>query len=97
MVHNGLDFPPKRRLPNKTQAELRESKVRRRLSRILKEVKTECGDSNASSDDDGQSVVTAGNILFACLTGFRPKFKGIWNLSKQFCKVDHTFLFPCCS
>ncbi|MED6269345.1 hypothetical protein CHARACLAT_032223 [Characodon lateralis] len=52
-VQNGLDFPPKRRLPNKTQAEMRESKVRRRLSRILKEVKTECEDSNASSDDDG--------------------------------------------
>ncbi|MEQ2268838.1 hypothetical protein XENORESO_016548 [Xenotaenia resolanae] len=52
-VQNGLDFPPKRRLPNKTQAEMRESRVRRRLSRILKEVKTECEDSNASSDDDG--------------------------------------------
>lgn len=33
---------------------MREPRVRRRLSRILKEVKTECGDSNASSDDDGQ-------------------------------------------
>lgn len=52
-VHNGLDFPPKRKLPSKTQAEMREPRVRRRLSRILKEVKAECGDSNASSDDDG--------------------------------------------
>uniref|UniRef100_A0A8C9XKF2 Nuclear factor related to kappaB binding protein n=1 Tax=Sander lucioperca TaxID=283035 RepID=A0A8C9XKF2_SANLU len=51
-VHNGLDFPPKRKLPTKTHVEMREPRVRRRLSRILKEVKTECGDSNASSDDD---------------------------------------------
>ncbi|KAK5858401.1 hypothetical protein PBY51_002544 [Eleginops maclovinus] len=51
-VQNGLDFPPKRKLPTKTHAEMREPRVRRRLSRILKEVKTECGDSNASSDDD---------------------------------------------
>lgn len=55
-VHNGLDFPPKRRLPSKTHAELREPRVKRRLSRILKEVKAECGDSNASSDDDDFSL-----------------------------------------
>uniref|UniRef100_A0A665UUY1 DEUBAD domain-containing protein n=1 Tax=Echeneis naucrates TaxID=173247 RepID=A0A665UUY1_ECHNA len=55
-VHNGLDFPPKRKLPAKTHAEMREPRVRRRLSRILKEVKTECGDSNASSDDDDISI-----------------------------------------
>uniref|UniRef100_A0A3B3TZP0 Nuclear factor related to kappaB binding protein n=1 Tax=Poecilia latipinna TaxID=48699 RepID=A0A3B3TZP0_9TELE len=55
-VQNGLDFPPKRRLPNRTQAETRESRVRRRLSRILKEVKAECEDSNASSDDEDTSV-----------------------------------------
>uniref|UniRef100_A0A3P8U6R5 Nuclear factor related to kappa-B-binding protein n=1 Tax=Amphiprion percula TaxID=161767 RepID=A0A3P8U6R5_AMPPE len=51
-VHNSLDFPPRRRLPTKTLAEMREPRVTRRLSRIMKEVKTECGDSNASSDDD---------------------------------------------
>uniref|UniRef100_A0A3P9LXK4 Nuclear factor related to kappa-B-binding protein n=1 Tax=Oryzias latipes TaxID=8090 RepID=A0A3P9LXK4_ORYLA len=51
-VQNGLDFPPKRRLPNKTQAEMRETRVRRRWSHILKEVKTECGDSIVSSDDE---------------------------------------------
>uniref|UniRef100_A0A3P9Q3K1 Nuclear factor related to kappaB binding protein n=1 Tax=Poecilia reticulata TaxID=8081 RepID=A0A3P9Q3K1_POERE len=55
-VQNGLDSPPKRRLPNRTQAETRESRVRRRLSRILKEVKAECEDSNASSDDEDMSV-----------------------------------------
>uniref|UniRef100_A0A3B3DV93 Nuclear factor related to kappa-B-binding protein n=1 Tax=Oryzias melastigma TaxID=30732 RepID=A0A3B3DV93_ORYME len=55
-VQNGLDFPPKRRLPNKTQAEMRETRVRRRWSRILKEVKTECEDAIASSDDEGQSA-----------------------------------------
>ncbi|KAF7670275.1 hypothetical protein LDENG_00299840 [Lucifuga dentata] len=51
-VHDGLDFPPKRKLPTKTQAEMREPRVRRRMSHILKEVKAECGDSNASSDED---------------------------------------------
>lgn len=54
---NGLDFPQKRKLPTKSHAEMRELRVRRRLSNILKEVKTECGDSNASSDDDGQLVL----------------------------------------
>ncbi|XP_044079573.1 nuclear factor related to kappa-B-binding protein isoform X2 [Siniperca chuatsi] len=57
-VQNGLDFPPKRKLPTKTHAEMREPRVRRRLSRIIKEVKTECGDSNASSDDDDISLWT---------------------------------------
>ncbi|XP_045896826.1 nuclear factor related to kappa-B-binding protein isoform X1 [Micropterus dolomieu] len=57
-VQNGLDFPPKRKLPTRTHAEMREPRVRRRLSRILKEVKTECGDSNASSDDDDISLWT---------------------------------------
>uniref|UniRef100_A0AAQ4PW30 Nuclear factor related to kappa-B-binding protein n=1 Tax=Gasterosteus aculeatus aculeatus TaxID=481459 RepID=A0AAQ4PW30_GASAC len=55
-VHSGLDFPSKRKLPAKTHAEMREPRVRRRLSRILKEVKTECGDSDASSDDDDTSL-----------------------------------------
>uniref|UniRef100_A0A8D3BQ87 Nuclear factor related to kappa-B-binding protein n=1 Tax=Scophthalmus maximus TaxID=52904 RepID=A0A8D3BQ87_SCOMX len=58
-VHNGLDFPPKKKLPTRTQAEMREPRAKRRLSRILKEVKTECGDSNASSDDDDISLWTA--------------------------------------
>ncbi|XP_068600571.1 nuclear factor related to kappa-B-binding protein [Brachionichthys hirsutus] len=55
---NGLNFPPKRTLPSKTNAEMREPRVRRRLTRILKEVKIECGDSNASSDDDDISLWT---------------------------------------
>uniref|UniRef100_A0A3Q4MDH3 Nuclear factor related to kappa-B-binding protein n=1 Tax=Neolamprologus brichardi TaxID=32507 RepID=A0A3Q4MDH3_NEOBR len=57
-VQNGLDFPHKRRLPTKTHAEMREARVTRRLSRIMKEVKAECGDSNASSDDDDISPWT---------------------------------------
>ncbi|XP_030010505.1 nuclear factor related to kappa-B-binding protein isoform X2 [Sphaeramia orbicularis] len=57
-VHNGLDFSPKRKMPIKSQAEMREPRVRRRLSRIIKEIKTECGDSNASSDDDDLSMWT---------------------------------------
>uniref|UniRef100_H3CXC0 Nuclear factor related to kappaB binding protein n=1 Tax=Tetraodon nigroviridis TaxID=99883 RepID=H3CXC0_TETNG len=55
-MHNGLDFPPKRKLLSKTHAEIREQRMRKRMSRILKEVKTECGDSNASSDDDDVSL-----------------------------------------
>ncbi|XP_074528568.1 nuclear factor related to kappa-B-binding protein isoform X2 [Halichoeres trimaculatus] len=55
-VQNGLDFPPKRKLPTKSPAEMREPRVRRRISRIMKEVKAECGDSNASSDDDDISL-----------------------------------------
>ncbi|CAJ1064009.1 nuclear factor related to kappa-B-binding protein [Xyrichtys novacula] len=55
-VQNGMDFPPKRKLSTKSHAEMREPRVRRRISRILKEVKAECGDSNASSDDDDISL-----------------------------------------
>ncbi|KAM3869489.1 nuclear factor related to kappa-B-binding protein [Diretmus argenteus] len=54
-VHSGLDIPPKQKLPTKTHVEMQEPKVRRRMSRIIKEVKIECGDSNASSDDDDSS------------------------------------------
>lgn len=57
-VHNGLDFPPKRKTQTKSHAEMREPRVRRRLNRILKEVKAECGDSNASSSDDDLSMWT---------------------------------------
>ncbi|KAM9781328.1 nuclear factor related to kappa-B-binding protein [Syngnathus typhle] len=57
-VHNGLDFPPKKKVQTRSHAEIREQKVRRRLRRILKEVKTECGDSNASSDDDDLTLWT---------------------------------------
>ncbi|XP_061904563.1 nuclear factor related to kappa-B-binding protein-like isoform X1 [Entelurus aequoreus] len=57
-VHNGLDFPPKRKHQTRSHAEIREQKVKRRLRRILKEVKTECGDSNASSDEDDLSLWT---------------------------------------
>lgn len=51
-IHNGQDSPPKRKAQSKYYAEMREPRVRRRLNRILKEVKTECGDSNGSSSDD---------------------------------------------
>lgn len=55
-VQNGLDFPPKRKVPTKSHAEMREPRARRRISRIMKEVKAECGDSNASSDDDDATM-----------------------------------------
>lgn len=45
--------------------------MRRRLSRILKEIKTECGDSNASSDDDGQFVLSL--ILLLIIIAFFNK------------------------
>ncbi|XP_078142659.1 nuclear factor related to kappa-B-binding protein isoform X3 [Centroberyx gerrardi] len=54
-VHSGLDIPPKRKLLSKSHVEMQEPRVRRRMGRILKEVKMECGDSNASSDDDDSS------------------------------------------
>ncbi|XP_054610372.1 nuclear factor related to kappa-B-binding protein [Dunckerocampus dactyliophorus] len=57
-VHNGLDFPPKRKQQTRSHAEIREQKVKRRLRRILKEVKMECCDSNASSDEDDLSLWT---------------------------------------
>ncbi|KAM4620865.1 nuclear factor related to kappa-B-binding protein isoform 3-T3 [Polymixia lowei] len=54
-VHSGLDIPPKQKLTTKSHVEMQEPRVRRRMNRILKEIKTECGDSNASSDDDDSS------------------------------------------
>lgn len=74
-VQNGLDFPHKRRLPTKTHAEMREARVTRRLSRIMKEVKAECGDSNASSDDDGLSGL---GWVFLMLITF---FCNLWSTS----------------
>ncbi|XP_020778598.1 nuclear factor related to kappa-B-binding protein isoform X1 [Boleophthalmus pectinirostris] len=58
-VHNGQDYPPRRKALSKSHAEMREPRVRRRLNRILKEVKAECGDSNASSSDDELSMWTS--------------------------------------
>ncbi|CAL8267622.1 unnamed protein product [Merluccius merluccius] len=58
-VHSGLDVPQKRPLTPRSQLELQEPRVCRRVGRILREVKTECGDSNASSDEDGESWLPA--------------------------------------
>ncbi|KAK7926104.1 hypothetical protein WMY93_008414 [Mugilogobius chulae] len=58
-VHNGQDYPPRRKALSKSYSEMREPRVRRRLNRILKEVKAECGDSNASSSDDELSMWTS--------------------------------------
>ncbi|KAJ3590806.1 hypothetical protein NHX12_008754 [Muraenolepis orangiensis] len=57
-VHSGLDVPQKRPLNPRKQLELHEPRVRRRVGHILREVKAECGDSNASSDEDGESWPT---------------------------------------
>ena len=52
-MHSGLDVPQKRPLNPRSQLEPQEPRIRRRVGRILREVKAECGDSNASSDEDG--------------------------------------------
>ncbi|XP_062868013.1 nuclear factor related to kappa-B-binding protein [Trichomycterus rosablanca] len=51
-VRSGPELPVKRHYPLSSQKELRDQRVRHRVNRILREVKTECGDTNLSSDDD---------------------------------------------
>ncbi|KAL0994040.1 hypothetical protein UPYG_G00117030 [Umbra pygmaea] len=51
-VRNGPGITAKRRYPGQSHGGLQEQRVRGRLSRILREVKTDCGDNNASSSDD---------------------------------------------
>lgn len=54
-VRSGPDLAVKRRYPPPSHREEREQRVRRRVSHILQEVRTECEDSNVSSDEDGES------------------------------------------
>lgn len=54
-VRSGPELAVRRRYPHSSHKEEREQRVRHRVSRILREVKTECGDSNVSSDEDGES------------------------------------------
>ncbi|XP_036379176.1 nuclear factor related to kappa-B-binding protein isoform X2 [Megalops cyprinoides] len=49
---SGPDLAMKRRYPSPSRGEAQEQRARRRVSRILREVKSECGDSNVSSDDE---------------------------------------------
>ncbi|KAJ8342419.1 hypothetical protein SKAU_G00323470 [Synaphobranchus kaupii] len=49
---SGPDLAMKRQYPSPSRGEAQEQRARRRVSRILREVKSECGDSNVSSDDD---------------------------------------------
>ncbi|KAJ8402157.1 hypothetical protein AAFF_G00370220 [Aldrovandia affinis] len=49
---SGPDLAMKRRYPSPSRGEAQEQRARWRVSRILKEVKGECGDSNVSSDDE---------------------------------------------
>uniref|UniRef100_A0A8C2D3X6 Nuclear factor related to kappaB binding protein n=1 Tax=Cyprinus carpio TaxID=7962 RepID=A0A8C2D3X6_CYPCA len=51
-VRSGPELAVKRRYPAPSHKEMLEQRVRRRVGHILKDVKTECGDSNASSDED---------------------------------------------
>uniref|UniRef100_A0A8C1LBJ3 Nuclear factor related to kappaB binding protein n=1 Tax=Cyprinus carpio TaxID=7962 RepID=A0A8C1LBJ3_CYPCA len=51
-VRSGPELAVKRRYPAPSHKEMLEQRVRRRVGHILKDVKTECGDSNVSSDED---------------------------------------------
>ncbi|XP_059397582.1 nuclear factor related to kappa-B-binding protein-like isoform X2 [Carassius carassius] len=51
-VRSGPELEVKRRYPAPSHKEMLEQRVRRRVGHILKDVKTECGDSNVSSDED---------------------------------------------
>ncbi|XP_052393241.1 nuclear factor related to kappa-B-binding protein [Carassius gibelio] len=51
-VRSGPELAVKRRYPAPSHKEILEQRVRRRVGHILKDVKTECGDSNVSSDED---------------------------------------------
>ncbi|XP_056301662.1 nuclear factor related to kappa-B-binding protein isoform X2 [Danio aesculapii] len=51
-VRSGPELAVKRRYPASSHKEMLEQRVRRRVGHILKDVKTECGDSNVSSDED---------------------------------------------
>ncbi|XP_056093040.1 nuclear factor related to kappa-B-binding protein [Rhinichthys klamathensis goyatoka] len=51
-VRSGPELAVKRRYPVPSHKEMLEQRVRRRVAHILKDVKTECGDSNVSSDED---------------------------------------------
>uniref|UniRef100_A0A8B9JVD9 DEUBAD domain-containing protein n=1 Tax=Astyanax mexicanus TaxID=7994 RepID=A0A8B9JVD9_ASTMX len=52
-VCGGPELAVKRRYTVPSHKEVQEQRVRSRVGRILRDVKTECGDSNVSSDDDG--------------------------------------------
>uniref|UniRef100_A0A672SQ61 DEUBAD domain-containing protein n=1 Tax=Sinocyclocheilus grahami TaxID=75366 RepID=A0A672SQ61_SINGR len=54
-VRSGPELAVKRRYPAPSHKEMLEQRVRCRVGHILKDVKTECGDSNVSSDEDGES------------------------------------------
>uniref|UniRef100_A0AAY5KP01 DEUBAD domain-containing protein n=1 Tax=Esox lucius TaxID=8010 RepID=A0AAY5KP01_ESOLU len=54
---SGPGVTVKRRYPAQTPSERQEQRVRGRVSRILREVKAECGDNDASSGDEGESAV----------------------------------------
>uniref|UniRef100_A0A8C1S867 Nuclear factor related to kappa-B-binding protein-like n=1 Tax=Cyprinus carpio TaxID=7962 RepID=A0A8C1S867_CYPCA len=54
-VRSGPELAVKRRYAAPSHKEMLEQRVRRRVGHILKDVKTECGDSNVSSDEDGES------------------------------------------
>uniref|UniRef100_A0A8C2PYU5 Nuclear factor related to kappa-B-binding protein-like n=1 Tax=Cyprinus carpio TaxID=7962 RepID=A0A8C2PYU5_CYPCA len=54
-VRSGPELAVKRRYAAPSHKEMLEQRVRRRVDHIIKDVKTECGDSNVSSDEDGES------------------------------------------
>ncbi|XP_066502154.1 nuclear factor related to kappa-B-binding protein [Hoplias malabaricus] len=54
-VHSGPDLDVKRRYTVPSHKEVQEQRVQHRVGRILREVKTECGDCSVSSDEDDTS------------------------------------------
>lgn len=74
---------------------MREPRVRRRLSRILKEVKMECGDSNASSDDDGQSVLFNSNKFPQTYSGPSTTAYTVSKKRPNQCFCMSYFIFAC--
>uniref|UniRef100_A0AAY5JZM6 DEUBAD domain-containing protein n=1 Tax=Esox lucius TaxID=8010 RepID=A0AAY5JZM6_ESOLU len=62
---SGPGVTVKRRYPAQTPSERQEQRVRGRVSRILREVKAECGDNDASSGDEAFTVSNGLSSVFA--------------------------------
>lgn len=62
-VRSGPELEVKRRYTVPSHKEVQEQHVRHRVMRIMREVKTECGDCNLSSDEDGSSIEKSLNVV----------------------------------
>ncbi|KPP66647.1 nuclear factor related to kappa-B-binding protein-like [Scleropages formosus] len=82
---NGPDLRMKRRFPSPSRGESQELRARWRCSRILREVKSECGDSSVSSDDEALR-------LYWSLT--KLKAVSVWPILEPFLSVDVASWLP---